>query len=41
MAPEATLLSFKVFANADSTDEDTLIDAFLQAYEAGVSFIQR
>ncbi|OIW23033.1 subtilisin-like protein [Coniochaeta ligniaria NRRL 30616] len=39
VAPEATLLSFKVFAYIDSTDEDTLIDAFLQAYEAGVSLV--
>jgi hypothetical protein len=28
---------YKVFAQADSTDEETLIDAFLMAYDAGVS----
>ena len=58
VAPEATLLSFKVFSDVrkkklylntrtntrltlsqiDSTDEDTLIEAFLMAYDAGVSF---
>ncbi|KAB5586270.1 subtilisin-like serine protease [Coniochaeta sp. 2T2.1] len=39
VAPDATLLSYKVFANQDYTDEDTLVDAFLQAYEAGADII--
>lgn len=39
VAPDATLLSYKVFANADSTDEDTLIEAFLMAYRAGADVI--
>ncbi|TPX09905.1 uncharacterized protein E0L32_008927 [Thyridium curvatum] len=39
VAPEATLLSYKVFSTVDSTDEDTLIDAFLMAYDAGADII--
>ncbi|KAK3321354.1 subtilisin-like serine protease [Cercophora scortea] len=39
VAPEATLLSYKVFSDIDSTDEDTLIAAFLMAYEAGADII--
>ncbi|KAK3314465.1 subtilisin-like serine protease [Apodospora peruviana] len=39
VAPEATLLSYKVFSDIDSTDEDTLIDAFLMAYTAGADII--
>ncbi|KAK0614880.1 subtilisin-like serine protease [Bombardia bombarda] len=39
VAPEATLLSFKVFSDIDSTDEDTLIAAFLMAYDAGADII--
>jgi len=37
VAPEATLLSYKVFSTVDGTDEDTLIEAFLMANDAGVS----
>jgi hypothetical protein len=37
VAPEATLLSFKVFTQVDGTDEDTLIEAFLAAHKAEVS----
>ncbi|KAH8892393.1 subtilisin-like serine protease [Thozetella sp. PMI_491] len=39
VAPEATLLSFKVFSDIDSTDEDTLIEAFIRAYDAGADII--
>ncbi|KAK3372949.1 subtilisin-like serine protease, partial [Lasiosphaeria ovina] len=39
VAPEATLLSFKVFSDIDSTDEDTLLEAFLLAYQAGADII--
>jgi len=39
VAPEATLLGYKVFSTVDNTDEDTLIDAFLMAYEAGADII--
>ncbi|KAK3356764.1 subtilisin-like serine protease [Lasiosphaeria hispida] len=39
VAPEATLLSYKVFSTIDSTDEDTLIEAFLLAYQAGADVI--
>ncbi|KAM5343547.1 hypothetical protein ACJ41O_012084 [Fusarium nematophilum] len=39
VAPEATLYVYKVFTTIDSTDEDTLIDAFLMAYEQGVDII--
>ncbi|KAK4221773.1 subtilisin-like serine protease [Podospora fimiseda] len=39
VAPEATLLSYKVFTDYGTTDEDTLIDAFLRAYEAGADIV--
>ncbi|KAM0270464.1 hypothetical protein ACHAQH_009405 [Verticillium albo-atrum] len=39
VAPEATLLAFKVFGAVDGTDEDSLVDATLMAYEAGVDII--
>ncbi|ERS98380.1 hypothetical protein HMPREF1624_05164 [Sporothrix schenckii ATCC 58251] len=39
VAPDATLLSFKVFGQQDGTDEDTLIEAFLAAYEADADII--
>ena len=37
VAPEASLYIYKVFSNARGTDEDTLIQAFIMAYEGGVS----
>ena len=36
VAPEATLYSYKVFANQFETDEETLIEAMLMAYDDGV-----
>ncbi|KAK4198646.1 subtilisin-like serine protease [Triangularia verruculosa] len=39
VAPEATLLSYKVFGNYGVTDEDTLMEAFLKAYEDGADII--
>ncbi|KAK2017354.1 serine endopeptidase [Colletotrichum eremochloae] len=39
VAPEATLYAYKVFGAVDGTDEDTLIEAFLAAYNAGVDII--
>ncbi|GKT51113.1 minor extracellular protease vpr [Colletotrichum spaethianum] len=39
VAPEATLYAYKVFSSVDGTDEDTLIEAFLAAYDAGVDII--
>ncbi|KAI8173579.1 Minor extracellular protease vpr [Colletotrichum sp. SAR 10_75] len=39
VAPEATLYAYKVFGSVDGTDEDTLIEAFLTAYDAGVDII--
>ncbi|ROW15601.1 hypothetical protein VPNG_02185 [Cytospora leucostoma] len=39
VAPEATILSYKVFTAYDGTTEDVLIEAFLMAYEAGVDII--
>ncbi|KAG4438387.1 hypothetical protein IFR05_006149 [Cadophora sp. M221] len=39
VAPEANLLVYKVFSTVDSTDEDTLIDSFLMAYEDGADVI--
>jgi len=39
VAPEATLLSYKVFSANPGTDEDTLVAAFLMAYEAGADII--
>jgi hypothetical protein len=40
VAPDATILAYKVFSGGSgpgTTDEETLIDAFIMAYEAGVS----
>ncbi|EXF77858.1 serin endopeptidase [Colletotrichum fioriniae PJ7] len=37
VAPEASLYSYKVFAQLDATDDATLIEAFLRAYSDGVS----
>ncbi|KAK0625885.1 subtilase [Immersiella caudata] len=39
VAPEATLLAYKVFSENSGTDEDTLIASFLMAYEAGADII--
>ncbi|KAI1498894.1 subtilase [Biscogniauxia marginata] len=39
VAPKATINSYKVFSRIDSTDEATLIDAFLTAYNDGVDII--
>ncbi|KAH8885304.1 serine endopeptidase [Thozetella sp. PMI_491] len=39
VAPEATLLSYKVFSQAETIDEETLIEAFLMAYEGGADII--
>lgn len=39
VAPEATILSYKVFTSIDSTTEDILIEAFLMAYEADADII--
>ncbi|KAK6821803.1 Minor extracellular protease vpr [Apiospora arundinis] len=41
VAPEATILSYKVFSEHgdQSVDEDTLVEAFLMAYEAGADVI--
>lgn len=39
VAPEATILSYKVFSSYDGTTEDLLIEAFLKAYEDGVDII--
>lgn len=39
VAPDAEILSYKVFTNSGSTDEDTLIAAFLEAYKADVSLL--
>lgn len=39
VAPEATVLSYKVFTDIDSTTEDVLIEAFLMAYEANADVI--
>ncbi|KAK3988980.1 subtilisin-like serine protease, partial [Cladorrhinum sp. PSN332] len=39
VAPEATLLSYKVFTDYGTTDDDTLVDAFLRAYEAGADIV--
>ncbi|KAL8294686.1 hypothetical protein RB597_007713 [Gaeumannomyces tritici] len=38
VAPEATLHAYKIFANG-GTDEETIIEAFLKAYEDGVDVI--
>ncbi|KAI0595755.1 subtilase [Biscogniauxia sp. FL1348] len=39
VAPEATINSYKVFSQLDGTDEATLIDAFLRAYNDSVDII--
>ncbi|KAK1518253.1 subtilase [Colletotrichum abscissum] len=39
VAPEASLYSYKVFAQLDATDDATLIEAFLRAYSDGVDII--
>jgi len=39
VAPEATLFAYKVFSQAGTTDDATLIDAFLAAYKAGADII--
>ncbi|XXH05376.1 hypothetical protein Hte_011802 [Hypoxylon texense] len=39
VAPDATILSYKVFTSLDWTEEDVLIEAFLMAYEAGADII--
>ncbi|KAI5917669.1 subtilase [Camillea tinctor] len=39
VAPEATINSYKVFSQVDGTDEATLIDAFLRAYNDSVDII--
>ncbi|KAH8844574.1 hypothetical protein MCOR27_004266 [Pyricularia oryzae] len=39
VAPEATLLAYKVFGENKGTDEDTLIEAFLRAYQDGADVI--
>ncbi|KAL0936376.1 Minor extracellular protease vpr 2 [Colletotrichum truncatum] len=39
VAPEAEILAFKVFGAVDGTDEDTLIDATIMAYESGADII--
>ncbi|KAJ9144098.1 serine endopeptidase [Pleurostoma richardsiae] len=39
VAPEATLLAYKVFTEQGTTDEDTLIEAFIDAYSAGADII--
>ncbi|KAK1999421.1 serine endopeptidase [Colletotrichum falcatum] len=39
VAPEATLYAFKVFGAIDGTDEETVIEAFIAAYDSGVDII--
>ncbi|KAJ3955877.1 hypothetical protein N0V92_007592 [Colletotrichum tropicale] len=39
VAPEAEILAFKVFGAFEGTDEDTLIDATIMAYETGADII--
>ncbi|KAI5860841.1 peptidase S8/S53 domain-containing protein [Durotheca rogersii] len=39
VAPNVTLLAYKVFSSTGTTDEDTLIQAFLDAYNADVDII--
>ncbi|KAH0428810.1 serine endopeptidase [Colletotrichum camelliae] len=39
VAPEAEILAFKVFGAFEGTDEDTLIDATIMAYESGADII--
>lgn len=37
VAPSSKLLAFKVFGNSGYSDEETVIEGFLKAYESGVS----
>ena len=37
VAPEANLLSFKVFSRNGYSNEETVIEGFLKAFESGVS----
>jgi hypothetical protein len=37
VAPEANLLSFKVFTSDGYSNEETVIEGFLKAFESGVS----
>lgn len=37
VAPEANLLSFKVFGTDGYSNEETVIEGFLKAFESGVS----
>ncbi|GJC88882.1 minor extracellular protease vpr [Colletotrichum liriopes] len=39
VAPEAEILAFKVFGALEGTDEDTLIEATIMAYESGADII--
>lgn len=39
VAPQATILSYKIFTSYDGTTEDLLIEAFLMAYQADVDII--
>ncbi|KAF9876569.1 serine endopeptidase [Colletotrichum karsti] len=39
VAPEAEILAFKVFGAFEGTDEDTLVDATIMAYESGADII--
>ncbi|KAF6839147.1 serine endopeptidase [Colletotrichum musicola] len=39
VAPEAEILAFKVFGAFEGTDEDTLMDATIMAYESGADII--
>ncbi|KAL0931115.1 serine endopeptidase [Colletotrichum truncatum] len=39
VAPEATILAYKVFSNSGLTDEEVLIEAFIQAFEDGADVI--
>jgi hypothetical protein len=36
VAPSSSLLSFKVFGKGGYSDEDTVIEGFLKAFESGV-----
>ncbi|OLN97148.1 Minor extracellular protease vpr 2 [Colletotrichum chlorophyti] len=39
VAPEAEILAFKVFGAFEGTDEDTLVEATIMAYESGADII--
>lgn len=39
VAPEATLLAYKVFGHTNAGDEEVFIDAFLKAYDDGADII--